>query len=128
MFPEGLTTISGGRFSGLCTASGEAVTSEVTTWETSVGVGGVTVVAGAGPLSAGGVLGPASVAGALVGVTLSIRIGFGTGGVGLSAALAARFAERLFFLPRSPKRLRPSLPPVDFADVRSGLLVTLFWS
>jgi hypothetical protein len=96
-----------------------------------VGVGGVTVVRGAGILVAGGVCGSRSgdVPFLYFSSTSSVGIGLGRGGgVSTAAAFAARLAERLFLLLLLLKILRPLLLPDDFADARSGLVFGDFFS
>lgn len=85
----------------------------------SVGVGGVTVVAGAGIAVCGGVfgMGLASRERGLSSVK-SVRIGAGTGGGGSSCVAWARFDDRLLRLLEN--RLRPLLLAPDFVDARSG--------
>lgn len=89
----------------------------------SVGVGGVTVVAGAGMAVCGGVFGRglASRERGLLSVR-SVRMGAGRGGGASSGAARARFDERLLRL--LPNILRLSLLP-DFVDARSASSLAL---
>lgn len=84
-----------------------------------MGVGGVTVVAGAGIAVWGGVLGMglASRERGLSSVK-SVRIGAGTGGGGSFSVSWARFDDRLLRLLEN--RVRPLLLAPDFVDARSG--------
>lgn len=111
--------------------SGESVTPSERTCELSgrcsVGVGGVTVVAGAGMAVWGGVFGRglASNERGLESVK-SVRIGAGTGGTGSWVAFARRDDRLLRRLP--PNILRPLLLPPDFDDARSWSSLTSFLS
>ena len=123
MFPEGLTVVTpeDGEFSD-CRDSGESVTLLdricALRGRYSVGVGGVTVVAGAGIAVCGGVfgMGLASSERDLSSIR-SVRIGAGTGGISPGAA-CARFDDRL--LRRlDPNRPRPLLLPSGLIDESS---------
>jgi hypothetical protein len=84
-----------------------------------VGVGGVTVVAGAGIAVWGGVFGSGLASNDLLGglsSVRSVRIGRGKGG-GASGVACARFADRL--LRRLLNKLRPLRLPVDLVEASS---------
>jgi hypothetical protein len=108
--------------------SGESVTPPARIWglsgRCSVGVGGVTVVAGAGIAVCGGVFGRglASRERGLLSAR-SVRMGAGRGGGASSGAARARFDERLLRL--LPNILRLSLLP-DLVDARSASSLPLF--
>ena len=131
MFPEGLTTMPVGKESFDFSDSGESVTSASTRGapyplRRSTGVGGVTVVTGAGIEVCGGVFGVGLAGSRGFSSVRSVRIGGGKGGRG-SVTIWSFCAEALalLLLLLFENKLRPLLPPLDFTDPRSELLLLL---
>lgn len=133
MFPEGLTTTSGGSESLDFSDSGESVATVLpmreNSWRGSMGVGGVIVVTGAGMDVFGGVAGVGLGGLRCFSSVRSVRIGGGNGG-GRSHATCAfppgKLALLLLLL--LPRVLAPFLLPFDLSDPRSQPLLLLLES
>jgi hypothetical protein len=131
MFPEGLTMIPDGNESLDISDSGESVTSASGTWgkflRRSVGVGGVTVVRGAGTDVRGGVVGVGLAGSRDFSSVKSVRIGGGGSGGGVSAPTWALRPDKLalLLLLLFPMKLFPPLLPFDLTDPRSEPLLLL---